>query len=126
MKTRLAADRGDADAVAVAADAAHHAVHQVLHARRVQRGESRQAMGRAPMVKMSRRMPPTPVAAPWYGSMYDGWLCDSILNAATQPSPMSITPAFSPGPCTTCGPEVGKLSRCTRLDLYEQGSDHIT
>ena len=23
------------------------------------------AMGRAPMVKMSRRMPPTPVAAPW-------------------------------------------------------------
>ena len=24
--------------------------------------------GRAPIVKMSRRMPPTPVAAPWYGS----------------------------------------------------------
>jgi hypothetical protein len=23
------------------------------------------AMGRAPMVKTSRRMPPTPVAAPW-------------------------------------------------------------
>src|SRR5438128_310441 len=90
------------------------------------RRESRQAIGRAPMVKMSRRMPPTPVAAPWYGSMNDGWLCDSILNAATQPSPMSITPAFSPGPCTTRGPLVGNFFRCTRLDLYEQCSDHIT
>src|ERR1041385_1954960 len=58
--------------------------------------------------------------------MNDGWLCDSILNAATQPSPMSITPAFSPGPCTTRGPLVGNLRRCTRLDLYEQCSDHIT
>jgi len=28
------------------------------------------------MVKMSRMMPPTPVAEPWYGSMNDGWLCD--------------------------------------------------
>ena len=26
------------------------------------------ATGRAPMVKMSRRIPPTPVAAPWKGS----------------------------------------------------------
>ena len=39
------------------------------------------AMGRAPMVKMSRRMPPTPVAAPWKGSMKLGWLWDSILKA---------------------------------------------
>ena len=29
------------------------------------RSESMTASGRAPMVKMSRRMPPTPVAAPW-------------------------------------------------------------
>ena len=36
------------------------------------RSESRMATGRAPMVKMSRRMPPTPVAAPWNGSMKDG------------------------------------------------------
>ncbi len=27
--------------------------------------ESMTAIGRAPMVKTSRRMPPTPVAAPW-------------------------------------------------------------
>ena len=36
-------------------------------------------MGRAPMVKMSRRMPPTPVAAPWNGSTAQGWLWDSIF-----------------------------------------------
>ena len=29
------------------------------------RSEFSEAMGRAPMVKTSRRMPPTPVAAPW-------------------------------------------------------------
>ena len=33
---------------------------------------------------MSRMMPPTPVAAPWYGSMNDGWLCDSILKTAAS------------------------------------------
>src|SRR6185312_1605196 len=31
------------------------------------RSESRIAIGRAPIAKMSRRMPPTPVAAPWKG-----------------------------------------------------------
>jgi hypothetical protein len=34
------------------------------------------------MVKMSRRMPPTPVAAPWNGSTNDGWLWLSILKTA--------------------------------------------
>ena len=38
------------------------------------------ATGRAPIARMSRTMPPTPVAAPWYGSTYDGWLCDSTLK----------------------------------------------
>src|ERR1019366_6627190 len=51
--------------------------------RRPKRSESMTAMGRAPMVKMSRRMPPTPVAAPCRGSMKLGWLCDSILKAMT-------------------------------------------
>src|SRR4051812_36771515 len=45
---------------------------------------------------------------------------------AAWPSPMSITPAFSPGPQITCGPVVGSLPRWMRLDLYEQCSDHIT
>src|ERR1700758_2198535 len=78
------------------------------------------------MVKISRRMPPTPVAAPWKGSTKLGWLCDSILNTTTSPSPMSTTPAFSPGPCTTRAPRVGNFFKCTRDDLYEQCSLHIT
>jgi hypothetical protein len=60
---------------------------------------------------MSRMMPPTPVAAPWYGSMNEGWLCDSILKTAARPSPMSTAPAFSPGPCRTRGPFVGSFRR---------------
>src|SRR5208282_5145212 len=55
-----------------------------------------------------------------------GWLCDSILKTATIPSPISTTPAFSPGPCTTCVPRVGSRFKCTRDDLYEQCSLHIT
>src|SRR5208283_228348 len=39
---------------------------------------------------------------------------------------MSTTPAFSPGPCTTSLPRVGKRFKCTLLDLYEQCSLHIT
>src|ERR1700680_3251914 len=39
---------------------------------------------------------------------------------------MSPTPAFSPGPWSTCGPRVGRRRRCTLLDLYEQCSLHIT
>ena len=50
---------------------------------------------------MSRRIPPTPVAAPWNGSTALGWLCDSTLNAHTRPPPTSTAPAFSPGPITT-------------------------
>ena len=53
------------------------------------------AIGRAPMAKMSRTMPPTPVAAPWYGSIAEGWLCDSIFITTHTPSPMSTAPAFS-------------------------------
>src|ERR1700686_547073 len=58
--------------------------------------------------------------------MNDGWLCDSILNAQAQPSPMSMIPAFSPGPCNTSLLRVGRRFRCTRDDLYEQCSLHIT
>jgi hypothetical protein len=60
---------------------------------------------------MSRRMPPTPVAAPWNGSTALGWLCDSTLNAIASPSPTSTAPAFSPGPMTTRGPSVGSVRR---------------
>src|SRR5918997_454695 len=53
------------------------------------RSESSTAIGRAPIAKMSRRIPPTPVAAPWNGSTALGWLCDSTLNATARPSPTS-------------------------------------
>src|SRR5437016_5728329 len=55
------------------------------------------------MATMSRRIPPTPVAAPWNGSTAEGWLWLSTLNATASPSPRSITPAFSPGPCGAGG-----------------------
>src|SRR5262249_52882450 len=72
---------------------------------------------------MSRRIPPTPVAAPWNGSTADGWLCDSTLNATASPSPRSITPAFSPGPCSTRAPAEGsRLSRRAGC-LYPPCSD---
>ena len=73
---------------------------------------SSRATGRAPIVKTSRRMPPTPVAAPWYGSIADGWLWDSILKTQASPPPMSTAPAFSPGPWSTRAPLVG--SRASR------------
>src|SRR5438132_9712607 len=90
------------------------------------RSESINAIGRAPIEKMSRMMPPTPVAAPWYGSTAEGWLWLSMRIAIAIPSPMSTTPAPSPGPTSTHGAEVGKRGRYDRDDLYEQCSDHMT
>ena len=52
--------------------------------REPKRNGSSTAIGRAPSERMSRTIPPTPVAAPWKGSTADGWLCDSILNATTH------------------------------------------
>src|SRR5438874_1380996 len=83
-------------------------------------------MGRAPIEKTSRMMPPTPVAAPWYGSTAEGWLWLSMRTAIASPSPMSTTPAPSPGPTNTHGASVGKRERYERDDLYEQCSDHMT
>ena len=62
-------------------------------------------------------MPPTPVAAPWYGSTADGWLWLSILNATARPSPMAMTPACSPTPATTSSPFVGSVASNGRLLL---------
>src|SRR3979490_2345171 len=54
-----------------------------------------------------------------------GWLWLSILNTTAWPSPMSMTPAFSPGPWITHGTLVGNPRRCRLEDLYEQCSFHI-
>ena len=74
------------------------------------RSEFSSAMGRAPMAKMSRTMPPTPVAAPSYGSIADGWLCDSIFITSASPPPMSTAPAFStPGATSRRPPDDGSI-----------------
>src|SRR5947199_4654044 len=79
------------------------------------------------MVKMSRMIPPTPVAAPWNGSIALGWLWLSILNAIAHPSPISTTPAFSsPALTRMLGPVVGNFFNSFREFLYEQCSLHIT
>src|SRR5450755_1835932 len=57
--------------------------------------------------------------------MNEGWLWLSILNTQARPSPMSMTPAFSPGPWITWAPLVGSVRRWTFDDLYEQCSFHI-
>src|SRR3954466_4329956 len=57
--------------------------------------------------------------------MKEGWLWLSILNTQASPSPMSITPAFSPGPWITQGALVGSVRRWIFEDLYEQCSFHI-
>ena len=57
--------------------------------------------------------------------MKEGWLWLSILNTAAKPSPMSTTPAFSPGPEMTWGPVVGSVFSHRFDDLYEQCSLHI-
>src|SRR5262249_17848343 len=54
-----------------------------------------------------------------------GWLWLSILNTTASPSPISITPAFSPGPWITQGALVGSVRRWIFDDLYEQCSFHI-
>jgi hypothetical protein len=68
VEADLSAHGRHAEGVAVAADAFHDALHEMRGLG--VRGSPKDsafiaAMGRAPMVKTSRRMPPTPVAAPW-------------------------------------------------------------
>src|SRR5262245_5080551 len=57
--------------------------------------------------------------------MYHGWLWLSILNTTASPSPISMTPAFSPGPWMTHGAFVGSMRKWIFEDLYEQCSFHI-
>src|SRR5712692_3711076 len=57
--------------------------------------------------------------------MNEGWLWLSILKTIASPSPISMTPAFSPGPQMTRGPVVGNVFSQIFEDLYEQCSLHI-
>ena len=83
VEINLAADGRNADAIAVMRDARDDAGEQIgdcadlivrlpdpLPIRRSARSAASSARntGRAPIVKISRMIPPTPVAAPWNGS----------------------------------------------------------
>src|SRR6266852_3832062 len=57
--------------------------------------------------------------------MNEGWLWLSILKTTASPSPISMIPAFSPGPQITRGPLVGRVRSQIFDDLYEQCSLHI-
>ena len=77
--------------------------------------------GRAPIVKMSRMIPPTPVAAPSNGSMALGWLWDSILKAIAQPSPTSMMPAFSSPAFTSTLPKCSVAPRFSVGNPFRSG-----
>src|SRR5580698_8686890 len=77
---------------------------------RPKRSEFRLAMGRAPIVKTSRRMPPTPVAAPWCGSMKLGWLCDSILKTAAVRAARLVRAVLAPHDAEDAELGVGRLA----------------
>ena len=115
LEVDLAADGRHADRVAVVADAGDHVVEQVARALAAspsspKRSESSTAIGRAPTAKTSRRIPPTPVAAPWNGSTALGWLCDSTLNA-TRPAVADVDGAgvLARAHHARAGPSVGSV-----------------
>ena len=78
------------------------------------------------MDMISLNIPPIPVPAPPYGSIADGWLCDSIPTANAYLSVTDTRPASSPGPKIIFSPSVGKALRKGLLLLYEQCSENIT
>ena len=71
----LAADGRHAEAVAVAGDAGHNALEEPARAAARRAAEAQRVQQRdRPRAHREdvAKMPPTPVAAPWYGSMNDG------------------------------------------------------
>src|SRR5271165_183596 len=82
----------------------------------------------APMHKTSRKIPPTPVAAPSNGTTCDGWLWLSCATTTPYSTPSTVparkTPASSPTPTSTSALTVGSLRSSGRLLLYEQCSLH--
>ena len=114
LEVDLAADRGHADRVAVVADARRPraragSASAAEAAGSPKRSESRIAIGRAPIANTSRRIPPTPVAAPWNGSTALGWLCDSTLNAQARSAADGDRARVLARPEDQRGPSVGSV-----------------
>ena len=91
------------------------------------RSASRTAIGRAPIVKMSRRMPPTPVAAPWYGSTALGMVVRLDLERDRQPVADRDHAGVLARPGDDALARRSAASRSSGFELlYEQCSLHIT
>src|SRR5947209_20418722 len=71
-------------------------------------------IGRAPspVPSGSRMTPPSPVLAPPYGSIADGWLCVSTLKQTLKRSSKRTTPALSSKTLThqSSAPKIGRAS----------------
>src|SRR3954452_18663123 len=85
------------------------------------RSESSTAIGRAPIAKMSRRIPPTPVAAPWNGSTAVGWVWDSAFDAAASPAPPLPPPPPPLPPPRAAGGGGGGGGGGAAADLFLRG-----
>ena len=99
----LAADVRHADAVAVVADRRRRRGRSASRARRSGARRAARSGGRPSRPRRAGSRRPRS-RRPGTARPRDGWLCDSTLNATATPSPRSITPAFSPGPCSTRSP----------------------
>ena len=115
LEVDLAADRGDADRVAVVADARDRVLEQVARARgggdlaEAQRVEDRDRP-RADREDVAQD------AADAGGGALERLDRARVvvrldLERARQPSPTSTAPAFSPGPITSFGPSVGSVAQ---------------
>ena len=120
MEIHFAADRRHAEAIAVAADAGDDAGHQmprlgmigIAEAQRVEAGDRPRAHGEdvaQNAADAGRRA--------LIGLDVARVVVALHLEDAGSPSPMSMTPAFSPGPWITHGALVGSFRRWSREDL---------
>ena len=121
----LAADRRHADAVAVVADAFHDAGEQVAHARVIERAEAQRVEHRDGTRAHGEHVAQNAAHAGRRALVrLDGRrvVVRLDLERDGESVPDAMTPAFSPGPCSTYGAFVGSVLRSGRECLYEQCS----
>ena len=112
IELALAADGRHADAIAVAADAGDDARNEMPGARMVGAAEAQRIEDRhRPRAHREHvaQDAADPGRRPLIGLDERGVVVASILKMTASPSPISTTPAFSPGPQMTRGPEVGRV-----------------
>jgi hypothetical protein len=108
----LAADGGHAEGVAVAADAGDHAGDEVAGLRVIRRAEAQRVHRRDGPRAHGEDVAQDAADAgrrALVGLDVGGVVVAFHLEDDASPSPISTTPAFSPGPWMTCGPSVGSV-----------------